>query len=183
MESTDRNGVVVGLLAAAMFLGFLWLSPRENEAPTNEPAAVNQDSPIAEPADVHSSETADPPAEPPAPLRASSGTAYECLKDGQRVFSDYPCGDDAKTRDVAPQNVYVAPRYPQRQSAVIYDAQRQMRAVENYNEDCTPYENDVKRIDARMRAGYASAEGEGLRERRRRAAAARDGCQRRNRLQ
>jgi hypothetical protein len=183
MESTDRSGVVVGLLVGAMFLGFLWLSPREKEVPNSEPAAVNQDSPIAEPADAYDSVSASTPAEPQTPLRASPGTAYECLKDGQRVFSDYPCGDDAKTRDVTPQNVYVAPRYSQRQPAVIYNPQRQTGAAEKDNEDCTHYEDDVKRIDARMRSGYTSAESERLREQRRRAAAARDDCQRRNRIQ
>lgn len=182
MESTDRSGVVIGLLAAAMFLGFLWLSPREKEAAISEPAAANQDSPIAEPLNAPSTEAASP-SEPEAPLRAPSGTAYECLKDGQRVFSDYPCGDSAKTRDVTPQNVYVAPSYPQRQPVAIYNDQRQTRAAESYQEDCTPYEDDVRRIDARMRSGYTSAEGEWLREQRRRATGARDDCQRRNRMQ
>lgn len=123
MESTDRSGVVIGLLAAAMFLGFLWLSPREKEATISEPAAANQDTPIAEPIDAANAETASL-SEPEAPLRAPSGTAYECLKNGQRVFSDYPCGESAKTRDVTPQNVYVAPSYQQRQPAAIYNAQR-----------------------------------------------------------
>ena len=109
---------------------------------------------------------------------------YECVVAGQRVLSDNPCGVDAKARTLVvpqPDPAEVA-RLLQHQQQQQWQAQQQQRARPvitppsvastnagaGYAGDGTPanqaacdnVDRQIELLNARMRQGYGSAEGE-----------------------
>lgn len=98
---------------------------------------------------------------------------YECLRNGQRVFSDQPCAADAKQREINSSN-----RMSAREAAINYRGTgisgraklKQQRANDNDEVDsrqqrCLVLQGNKDNINSRMRAGYKNDEGERLRAR------------------
>src|SRR6267154_5939256 len=104
---------------------------------------------------------------------------YQCTLDGQRAFSDQPCGTDSKARDIAAPNRMDASELGDAAHHERAAAARVTRRVDrdaafdsnadktnaDKNSRCATIANDKERITARMRAGYSGKEGERLRDR------------------
>jgi hypothetical protein len=94
---------------------------------------------------------------------------FQCVVNGQRVFSDSRCAPDAKTfaiqesnRMAPPQLVYslgVDLRGPVRSDNEEGEAQ------ETSKKKCAYIEESIEHLNERMRHGYGSAEGEQLHQR------------------
>jgi hypothetical protein len=101
-------------------------------------------------------------------------SVFECRHNGVTVFSDHRCGADAEVRAIRAPNLMVAtPVYLNEESAAApIQAAPQIQTQDSTSRDgthddiCREIELDKDRIDARMRQGYSSGEGEILRERR-----------------
>jgi hypothetical protein len=111
---------------------------------------------------------------------AADGTAYvgiyECTVNGQRVVSDRPCGAGATPRvlEVAPARA-PPPSVPQRRSSrpgssATYASSTgqsgagSASAVPDNTAACAAVDRAIDNLNARMRQGYGSAEGEWLRQ-------------------
>lgn len=114
----------------------------------------------------------DAPAESDAPAPGIVAV-YSCERAGQRVFSDVPCGPGLERQevDVGAMNSYAPPAIDRR-PVVVHPSPRPeepyaVRAPESSGESqaCLALENAIEHLNARMRAGYSSAEGERLRRR------------------
>jgi hypothetical protein len=124
------------------------------------------------------------PADSGASHPAAVRHVYECIVDGQRIFSDQRCGPDAAVRAIQESNTFEPPQIPD-EAADVPATSTQRRVSPDSNarlpENCDAYENEVERWDARMRQSYASSEGEYLRARRAEANEAFYACIRRRR--
>jgi hypothetical protein len=111
------------------------------------------------------------------PSLAAPELVYECRLEGVRVFSDRPCGTDARPQrvqfDAAATNAAVAPRAaaakqparapPPRAASARSPATTPTRSKAA---QCHKLQDDIDAIDARMRLGYHGKEGEKLYTRR-----------------
>ena len=106
---------------------------------------------------------------------------YECTVNGQRVVSDKPCGPEAKARVLGVDQP--DPREVARQQQQTWAAQQtgpSSSAVRSSNPGlpsagsgsagsneaaCAMIDKQIEQIDARMRQGYTSQQGEWYRER------------------
>jgi len=95
---------------------------------------------------------------------------FECVRGGQRVFSDHSCAPDADVRDidVAGMNTYVAPPVRIVEPAALVPEPPTRARPSAPPRKASATERDslqraIDRLNARMRAGYSSAEGEWLR--------------------
>lgn len=178
-EDKDIGAIFIGVLGTALFGIVLWLT-RHIDHPTEQQAAVSQVSVPREASLQQSYSVASAEA-----TAAPSHQVFECVVNGQHVYSDYPCDTTRQTRNVTPQNVYATTTtmYPESPDA-NYSTPQTRRGEEAMKptEDCSEFETSVKRIDERMRHGYGEPEGEMLRGQRRQAATARDDCKRHNRV-
>jgi hypothetical protein len=117
----------------------------------------------------------------PAPNSAQPtriATVFECEQRGERVFSDRRYGQNAQERAIEAPNRMDAlnpsvvelsisePRHPSVTAPRVVPA-----APESPRMQCRAIEEEKERINARMREGYGSAEGEVLRDRLRKLAA------------
>jgi hypothetical protein len=101
-------------------------------------------------------------------------SVFECRQGGVTVFSDHRCGADAAVRAIrAPNLMEATPVYSNEegapapiQAAPQIQIQASMSRGGTHDEICREIELEKDRIDARMREGYSSGEGEILRERR-----------------
>ena len=114
------------------------------------------------------------------PAHAADRTIYRCVLAGISTFSDRPCGDSIEAHSLDVPDVPAAVNSevrtasvpepsrvtPKRARAPSRDAnlpnQKDSRA-----KDCVRLDVELRRLSARMRAGYSAAEGERLRERQR----------------
>jgi hypothetical protein len=111
------------------------------------------------------------------PSFASSPLVYQCQREGVRVFSDRPCGADAR-----PQRVAVAvapasaapvpapratPTAAKRSAPAPHAAQRAPPRPRAKTTQCHDLQRDIDAIDTRMRLGYRGKEGLKLDARRR----------------
>jgi hypothetical protein len=112
------RGWALGLLAVlaaagvfAFFRSYPWHGEPSAPAPVTAPA---------EPREARE-EPAVPIAEEPDTVTAAQPEltqVYECKRDGQKVFSDEPCGDDATTREIPqPNTMMPLQRTPARREA------------------------------------------------------------------
>lgn len=127
-----------------------------------------------------------PSAEPAAPqpteypemvdLAGSNAVAvYSCGRDGARVYSDRPCGPEGSTQtiDIDGINTYSPPAMDRRPVAARSTIDRggvprdgaAAEADDELHEGCASIAMAIERLNARMRAGYTSAEGEVYRKR------------------
>jgi hypothetical protein len=104
----------------------------------------------------------------PAAAPADAVVVYSCVRDGQYVYSDQPCGAGGETRaiDLSTVNTYT-PSAVDTTPVFVAQARRSLSApaeqaaVDVHNAAlCRSIEQEIERIDARMRAGYRSQEGE-----------------------
>lgn len=101
--------------------------------------------------------------------RQTSTQVYQCAANGERIFSDHPCGADAVLREIAAPNRMASQevRGPMKHSATRSGAHED--PVETDQEKrirhCKKLRADRDRLDARLRAGYSGKEGERLRDR------------------
>lgn len=123
---------------------------------------------------------------PPVPVeraatdgaRQSAVNVYECVANGQRVLSDQPCGPEARARTVVidqpdPQEVLRQQQRtwaarqgsgPRTDGPVVRSAPASSAPALAANEGiCRAIDEAIANLNARMRAGYTSAEGEWLR--------------------
>lgn len=98
---------------------------------------------------------------------------YECNAENGRVMSDRPCGDDAEVRHIEMPNLMRAhPKANSSRSATPARSTRAgaARAPVEYGASgndvrCALIDDQTDQINARMRRGYTSREGEYFRER------------------
>lgn len=85
MDDHDKGPVLIGVFAAALFAGFIWIK-RHQPGPAIATAPSIEASTPAPPDTLTDADGA-PPAhvQQPGPT-----TVYECNADGRLVFSDYP---------------------------------------------------------------------------------------------
>jgi len=109
---------------------------------------------------------------PAAPgLNEAIATVYECDSAGQRTFSDRRCSPNARERAIEAPSRMDPQDTPTLGDPVTVEYSRQFNPggkgmVDNTSE-CAATQSEIDAIDARMREGYGSAEGEYLRARRR----------------
>ena len=112
------------------------------------------------------------------PVNARTLSVYECFVNGQRVLSDQRCAEDARERSVVvtrpdPRDVEIAQRRTAEQrlryayrppAATQRSSSNRSRAADSYGSDnswqCTNIDQRIEWINARMRQGYTSQEGE-----------------------
>jgi hypothetical protein len=179
-SSTARVVVIVGIICVA-FLLWIVLNPAIDRAsppaPQTNPITVRSvDTPRPSPRP-----NARPRATRPAPDTRTSVEIYECTPGGQLVLSDRPCADDARLRKVIVDQPHPDDVARQRQRTQTqqqtgrgdtsepstresYGAARSGESVYVANESaCNAVDEAIERLNARMRRGYTSQEGEWLR--------------------
>lgn len=186
-EAQDSGGRVFALVVSAglAFLAGRYLFSVDTVDDGSSQAQESQSAPYP-PEELESSLAPERPAEAPAatqrPTSARTLSIYECVVNGQRVLSDQRCADDARERSVVvtrpdPSDVALAHRraaeqrrrdaYQTRPVIQGYDASRS-GAGGSYGSDlasrCASVDQRIEWINARMRQGYTSQEGEWLRD-------------------
>lgn len=100
---------------------------------------------------------------------AMAAHVYECNVEGKRVFSDQPCGTDARQREIGTSNrmeaqdTSILQRHepaPKRPSTAAADDDTERR-----REACNRLREQKEEIRTRMRLGYTAAQGIRLEER------------------
>lgn len=95
-----------------------------------------------------------------SPARAAA--VYECTADGRHIFSDQPCGSDARQREISEPNGMKAPESHRPRPATRKPVQRRQQ---NDADDrrkraaCNRNREQMESIRARMRLGYTAAQG------------------------
>ena len=194
-RSSNRTGsmLAVGAVIAFAVLAALRYFGAESEhsaaATVSEPVLLTPTPEVAYDIDQLTS----PEEAPPAPVteqRPQAGNqtyvgVYECIVNGQRVVSDHPCGADAQARTLVVDQP--DPRDAARQQRQTWAAQAgsgsaprvavparssvpsqvpQVAPVASANEAaCEAIDQAIANLNARMRQGYDSQEGEWLRAR------------------
>lgn len=194
-EASDKHFWIIGLLVAAgVFAGihiFKGQISSQISSQANSQSTVRTVPPVAL-ATEHSAQSSSsvtqpalmPQTEPAISVTMDVGAAtpqrtepiiarvYECVINGQRVFSDQVCAADARQRDISAPN-----RMAAQEAAIGYRAVGKSSAIARQRVDAESSNDDVKRsqcdallqdknyINSRMRAGYTNNEGERLRAR------------------
>jgi hypothetical protein len=115
-------------------------------------------------------------------------TIYRCVLAGVTTFSDRPCGESIEIHSLE-SSTTVTPAVPKSGatasvSELTQDAAKPVRAApaaranspnhkDSRARECVRLDAELRRLRARMRAGYRAAEGDRLRERQRTANARR----------
>jgi hypothetical protein len=99
---------------------------------------------------------------------------YECQGVDQRVFSDHPCSDDARVREVIAPNGMRAARVAKAARAAVNRTPLDLSIANTGSAEpssrrkdslCKSIDEQIDNINARMRQPYSAAEGEWYRER------------------
>jgi hypothetical protein len=99
---------------------------------------------------------------------------YQCVIDGQKVFSDRACGEGSQSRDIPAPNRMEAyepgrPKSAETKSSSEKPAKNTASAaakrVAEKNKRCAKLRADQQLLTSRLRAGYSLREGERLNER------------------
>jgi hypothetical protein len=113
-----------------------------------------------------------PQASPVRPADARIATVFECRLSGQRIYSDQRCGSKADERPIQVPNRMDAQDTSILSSPdAVLARSRSERAnteelvVDPARPECDSIEQQKNSINARMREGYRSPEGERLRDR------------------
>jgi len=178
--------LAVAVLAALRYCG--GAEHRESAVPPSEPVMLERRPEVTFQLEDQGSATAVAPVPPRAAQSLGGGSqryvgVYECVVNGQRVVSDHPCGADAQVRtlvvdqpdprDVARQQQRTraaqagsgaAPRVAAPARSSVPSQIPQVAPVASPNAAaCGAIDQAIANLNARMRAGYTSAEGEWLR--------------------
>ena len=157
----ERLSTVAGVLFGVVLLGaFLWIATRGLARPTEATLRERESPPKV--------------GVPPTPIARTENAqivrVYECYDNGQKMFTDTPCNRNMLTHDVnltrlnTYKSVPPAPsevQSPAKAPAVGPKVTQPSSAPSRY--ECKALEEQKKRIDARMRAGYDAVTGERLR--------------------
>jgi hypothetical protein len=188
-DSSRRLLVLAAVIAVAVLaaLRYFGAEPDESVEAASEPVLLTPTPEVVYNIDqLTSPEEAPPPpvtAQRPQAGNQSYVGVYECLVNGQRVVSDHPCGADAQVRtlvvdrpdprDVARQQQRTwaaqagsgpAPRVAAPARSAAPSQVPQVAPVASPNEAaCEAIDQAIANLNARMRAGYTSAQGEWLR--------------------
>ena len=176
-----RNAVIAGAAAALAFIAFVHFSsgvPKQ-QSPVNASA---QEDRTELPPTVIAPSTADVPDSGPSRAitagRESYVGVYECTVNGRRVVSDRPCASGAQVRTLVvdqpdPRDAAIAQQLQQQtQQPVVlkYSAPSASGESASAGTDvsaneaaCTAVDREIDQLNARMRQGYTSQEGEWLR--------------------
>ena len=99
---------------------------------------------------------------------STNAHVYECVANGQRVFSDQVCGDDAQQREIAPSNRMVATDTRNLHTALRTQKKRASSnndALESRKQRCAKLRSNKESLTERMRAGFSARQDEKLHER------------------
>lgn len=181
--------VLVGLLALGMLIvaiGGRDALPPAAEANSSSTPATGTTTPHGPSLHIHAhnSPEDDGPTyyrytAPQLVTRSAPLTYYQCVRNGQKILSDAPCSVSAaaRTLDTSQLNHFSAPP-PVRRQASSFAPENNETAPEPRaaplqaaagETQCHYLEKHIANIDARMRTGYGSQEGEYLHEQRREA--------------
>ena len=186
-ESGSRAIFGIAGVVAAAFLLWTYVLGGKLDLPTREPmqGAVERVAPVP----ITPRPAAPAPSADQQPHRANQGRqtdvgVYECVVNGQRVVSDKPCGPGAQARVLEvdqpdPRNAALlrqqiwtaqqATGSPPMARPSTYGAPPAAPQQANANDAaCRNIDQQIEQVDARMRQGYTSQEGEWYRERLRR---------------
>lgn len=181
-DNTNRIGrmFAIGGLGALALLAYFHFYDAQMDSDSISRAAPETASPVAMPAagtavgqgpSIEETEVG-----PGERVIEADGTThlgvYECFINGQRVISDRSCGDNAKIKviEIAPSTP-ARPAVPQYQSPTpSYDASassagRTTAVTPSNSSACANVDREIAALNARMRQGYTSQEGEWYRER------------------
>ena len=163
------------VVAVSLAVWYFWLRPPDRvPEPVEQPIPVATQDPVGAPVTLP---TMRPDRSAPvAPRARATGDVqiYECIQDGQRVLSDRPCGPGAVERfvdtrelntftEVPPPPVTAPRRPPSTSSRAPVGSISRPSAADAHQARCEQIEAWKDRIDAAMRQGYTSQEGERLR--------------------
>jgi len=100
----------------------------------------------------------------------SAAHVYECTMNGQRVFSDHSCGDDAIQRDVLVANTMEAAKVTSEKPAVARKSHAGRRVSSGDDHDkrrqqCAHIQKSRDALNDKMRAGYTARQDERLHDR------------------
>lgn len=170
---SDRLPILIGLVGMAVFMGWVYWHSVRDEAPM---AAVTPTS-AAKPLELSAMQVqVVAPKENLDFARKEQpiATVFECIINGQRVFSDSPCGTKVKVHEIAQPNLMKAQstgpthEIPQEVLRLQPHQVRQIEAIKPQVSNkslCRQIEAEIESINARMRQGYTSRQGEWYRER------------------
>ena len=92
--------------------------------------------------------------------------AWECVVNGQRIFTDAPCADSAVIHEIRSPNRmqpepirYYPTLYPSRTSQTLMESQSRFDSPRQYSNTCDELRAETDNINARMRHGYGAQEG------------------------
>jgi hypothetical protein len=138
--------------------------PRPSNASTDQPTAL-----------AHPSGESPPDVRRPSPDRPADGriaTVFECRVNGQHIYSDQRCGSTADERVIHAPNRMAAQDTSilSTPDAVIARSRSEGGNPETpgaslVQSECAGIEQEKDSINARMRQGYTSFQGEGFRDR------------------
>jgi hypothetical protein len=184
-DSSRRLLVLAAVIAVAVLaaLRYFGAEPDESVEAASEPLLLTPTPEVAYDIDqLTRPEDALPPVTEQRPQAGNQSYVgvYECVVNGQRVVSDHPCGADAQVRTLVVDRP--DPRDVARQQQRTWAAQAgsgsaprvaapvrsavpsQVAPVASPNEAaCAAIDEAIANLNARMRQGYTSAEGERLR--------------------
>ena len=190
-RSASRRVLVFGAVLAVVVLGALrYFGGNEGHGPAESPAGPVTVDVTPTPIFRLESVTEIPPpsgAQSAAGLSGRGGSqtvvgVYECVVKGQRVLSDRPCGPEAQVRAVVvdrpdPRDVVQAQQRTQAAQAgtppAVYRSASTSTAGTTPAEPseaanasaCATVDREIAALNARMRQGYTSQEGEWMRQR------------------
>lgn len=184
-DETERRDWIFGIVVTLVIVGGLfWIrsQPIEEKRGAQESASAAVAPPAQEilerePSDLDNFHTNE------VTRRHSPRTiarVFECERDGQRILSDQPCGEDTSVREIAAPN-----RMRPQDTSSLYDppprsiqmqkfrASRQPRRSQDNAALCARIDRERDQINARMRHRYTNWEGEYYREQMRKLSARR----------
>jgi hypothetical protein len=164
-DPENRDWVFGAVVAAILTVGLVWL--RVYGPPAKPPTAAMLDRRQPEDDLV---EVPPATAEAAKPIHRSAHSFYECIRNGQRVVSDWPCGSDAVVREISQSNLMPAQdtsildRVPDTAPDTYEPTPARERGSARKPAVCNAIEAEIDSINARMRQKYTSREGEWFRE-------------------
>jgi hypothetical protein len=100
--------------------------------------------------------------------KANGAAVYECKVNGQRIFSDQRCSEDATQREISTPNGMTAPKVTTSKSSAPV-ARRQSSDsssdTDKRRETCRKIRQQIDDVHSHMRTGYTAAQGERLNQR------------------
>jgi hypothetical protein len=158
------SALVVAIVAALHTFGASGL----NSIKTSTQAATSAPLPAEDAIDVP---RPFPQPSPARPADARIATVFECRVSGQRIYSDQRCGSKADERPIqAPNRMDAQDTSILSSPDAVLARSRSERAnteepvVDSARSECDSIEQQKNSINARMREGYGSPEGERLRD-------------------